>query len=83
MADAFNWLLRRISDPLGRRTYVWESAPHRRPAGCSAGRLTPQWPTDCVARRKDPQVVPGRPHCKSYKGLSSFHLFSAPDSPGW
>lgn len=35
----------------------------------------------CGPRPKDPQVVPGRPHCKSYKGLSSFHLFFGTGQP--
>ena len=64
--------------------------------GCSASLCTPlhctAWSVQAAVQaarpapcgpRNDPQVVPGRPHCKSYKGLSSFHLFSAPDSPGW
>ena len=58
--------------------------------GCSASLCTPLHCLVCAGRAgraapcgppKDPQVVPGRPHCKSYKGLSSFHLFFGTGQP--
>ena len=55
-------------------------APHPSAPHCTAWSVQAVQAAPC-GPPKDPQVVPGRPHCKSYKGLSSFHLFFGTGQP--